>query len=47
LSAATTFPAPAARLARHGDRVSVLVAERWRTALVVDSSVFDLVLEPE
>ena len=36
-----------ARLARHGDRVSVFVAERWRTALAVDSSVFDLVLEPE
>jgi radical SAM superfamily enzyme YgiQ (UPF0313 family) len=36
-----------ARLARHGDRVSVFVAERWRTALAIDSSVFDLVLEPE
>lgn len=36
-----------ARLARHGDRVSVFVAERWRGALAVDSSVFDLLLEPE
>jgi radical SAM superfamily enzyme YgiQ (UPF0313 family) len=35
------------RLARHGDRVSVFVAERWRSALPVDSSVFDVVLEPE
>jgi hypothetical protein len=34
-------------LARHGDRVSVFVAERWRGALPVDSSVFDVVLEPE
>jgi len=25
--------------------VSVLVAERWRAALAIDSSVFDLVLD--
>lgn len=36
-----------ARLARHGDRVSVFVAERWRSALPVDSSVFDVVLEAD
>ncbi|MFO1364706.1 MAG: radical SAM protein [Burkholderiales bacterium] len=35
------------RLGRHGDRVSVFVAERWRGALPVDSSVFDVVLEPQ
>jgi radical SAM superfamily enzyme YgiQ (UPF0313 family) len=34
-----------ARLARHGDRVSVRLAARWREAIRVDSSVFDLVLE--
>jgi hypothetical protein len=36
-----------ARLARYGDRVSVSIAERWRSVLRVDSSVFDLVLEPD
>jgi radical SAM superfamily enzyme YgiQ (UPF0313 family) len=36
-----------ARLGRHGDRVSVSVAERWRAALAIDSSVFDLVLDPD
>ena len=36
-----------ARLARYGDRVSVSVAERRRSVLQVDSSVFDLVLEPD
>jgi hypothetical protein len=36
-----------ARLARHGDRVSVFVAERWRGALPVDSSIFDVVLARE
>ncbi|MCX7894103.1 MAG: B12-binding domain-containing radical SAM protein [Burkholderiales bacterium] len=36
-----------ARLARHGDRVSIFVAERWRATLAVDSSVFDVVLEGE
>jgi hypothetical protein len=33
-----------ARLARHGDRVSVVVPERLRTLVTVDSSVFNLVL---
>jgi radical SAM superfamily enzyme YgiQ (UPF0313 family) len=36
-----------ARLARHGDRVSVYVAERWRNVLAIDSSVFNFLLEPE
>jgi hypothetical protein len=35
------------RLARHGDRVSVFVAERWRAALPIDSSVFDVVLDSD
>jgi radical SAM superfamily enzyme YgiQ (UPF0313 family) len=35
-----------ARLSRYGDRVSVRLAERWRDAIRIDSSVFDLVLEP-
>jgi radical SAM superfamily enzyme YgiQ (UPF0313 family) len=34
------------QLARYGDRVSVRLAERWRGAIRIDSSVFDLVLEP-
>ena len=33
-----------ARLARHGDRVSVVVHEKLRTVVPVDSSVFNLVL---
>lgn len=33
-----------ARLARHGDRVSVIVHESLRSRVAVDSSVFDLVL---
>jgi radical SAM superfamily enzyme YgiQ (UPF0313 family) len=35
-----------ARIARHGDRVSVIVPEAWRGRLQVDSSVFRLVLAP-
>jgi radical SAM superfamily enzyme YgiQ (UPF0313 family) len=34
------------RLGRYGDRVSVRLAERWRDTIRIDSSVFDLVLEP-
>jgi hypothetical protein len=33
-----------ARLARHGDRVSVIVHEKLRALVAVDSSVFNLVL---
>ena len=33
-----------ARLARHGDRVSIAVHEKLRALVPVDSSVFDLVL---
>lgn len=35
-----------ARLARYGDRVSVIVHESLRSRIAVDSSVFDLVLQP-
>jgi radical SAM superfamily enzyme YgiQ (UPF0313 family) len=35
-----------ARLRRHGDRVSIFVAERWRAAVAVDSSVFHHLLQP-
>jgi radical SAM superfamily enzyme YgiQ (UPF0313 family) len=34
------------RLARYGDRVSIVIDERLRTLLPVDSSVFNLVLRP-
>jgi hypothetical protein len=34
------------RLARHGDRVSIVIDEHLRTRLPVDSSVFNLVLRP-
>lgn len=34
------------RLARHGDRVAIVVADHLRSAVPVDSSVFDLVLAP-
>ncbi|HWQ37986.1 MAG TPA: radical SAM protein [Burkholderiales bacterium] len=36
-----------ARLARYGDRVSVVVSERMRGVVRIDSSVFRLVLLPE
>jgi radical SAM superfamily enzyme YgiQ (UPF0313 family) len=35
------------RLARYGDRVSVVVSERMRSLVNVDSSVFRLVLSPD
>ncbi|MCC7548313.1 MAG: B12-binding domain-containing radical SAM protein [Burkholderiales bacterium] len=35
-----------ARIARHGDRVSISLPESWRGRLQVDSSVFRLVLSP-
>jgi radical SAM superfamily enzyme YgiQ (UPF0313 family) len=35
-----------ARLRRHGDRVSIFVAEKWRSAVAVDSSVFHHLLQP-
>jgi hypothetical protein len=35
------------RLARYGDRVSVVVSERMRGLVNIDSSVFRLVLSPE
>ena len=35
-----------ARLRRHGDRVSIFVAEKWRPAVAVDSSVFHHRLQP-
>jgi hypothetical protein len=34
------------RLARYGDRVSIVIDERVRTLLPIDSSVFNLVLRP-
>jgi radical SAM superfamily enzyme YgiQ (UPF0313 family) len=34
------------RLRRHGDRVSIFVAEKWRAAVAVDSSVFHHLLRP-
>ncbi|HZR70684.1 MAG TPA: radical SAM protein [Burkholderiales bacterium] len=34
------------RLRRHGDRVSIFVAEKWRAAVAVDSSVFHHRLQP-
>jgi hypothetical protein len=34
------------RLARYGDRVSIVLDERLRTLLQIDSSVFNLVLHP-
>jgi hypothetical protein len=34
------------RLARYGDRVSIVLDERLRTLLPIDSSVFNLVLRP-
>jgi hypothetical protein len=36
-----------ARLARYGDRVSIVLDERVRKLVRVDSSVFHLVLEPD
>jgi hypothetical protein len=33
-----------ARLARYGDRISVVLHERLRALVAVDSSVFNLVL---
>ena len=35
-----------ARLRRHGDRVSIFVSEKWRSAVAVDSSVFHHLLQP-
>ena len=35
-----------ARLARYGDRVSIVLDDRVRKLVRVDSSVFHLVLEP-
>jgi hypothetical protein len=34
-----------ARLARHGDRIFIVVDERLRKIIRIDSSVFQLVLE--
>jgi hypothetical protein len=34
-----------ARLARHGDRVSIVLGKRMRELIPIDSSVFNLVLE--